>query len=283
MGEAASGVRGSMTSRLGDARWLGPLLVSACMSAVSPDAVEPRRDAEAPEGAAEAATAPGGSEPAPDPAGPLEVELDGAAPRPVAEVLPRVPQRDAAPGHAERAAWSADGETFAHCRPRPELECTECRLLHRDGTTESLETGPGCGDRAVSRTALDARLAALRLAPAPTRWRAGADVVLVIETREHEQTHAGQPRPMLKLGARRRDAGPPVWLLHVDPCQGCGTDQVCAATAHVDALALSPDGERLAVLLHQRSALGDESTRIELLAADRIVAAASFPASRATP
>ena len=88
---------------------------------------------------------------------------------------------------------------------------------------------------------------------------------------------------MLKLGARRREGGPPAWLLHVDPCEGCGTDQVCAAAAHLDALALSPAGDSLAVLVHQRGSQGDDTLRLELLDVARVVAAARAPASRATP
>lgn len=212
--------------------------------------------------------------------GPLELSVDGSPARPVAEVPSLVSGRESGPGHVEDAGWSTDGRTFAYCRPTSP-DCRECRFVGRDGVHASLESGSGCGEGAVPSTTLDARLAAL--APATTRWSEGSDVVLVLETREHEETNAGQPRPMLKLGARRRAGGPPAWLLHVDPCQGCGTDQVCAAAAHVDALALSPDGEALAVLVHQRSSQGDESLRVELLATSRVAAAARAPASRAAP
>lgn len=247
------------------------------MPAVSPDEVEPRP---VPVGEDE----PAAASPRPTPTdGAVEVEVDGAPPRPPTEALPQAPGRALAPAHVERAGWSADGETFVHCRSIAP-ECTECRLLHRDGLTESLPSGPGCDHEAVlSPEALTARLSALALAPDPARWSIGREVVLLVETREHEQTNDGQPRPMLKLGARRREGGLPAWLLHVDPCQGCGTDQECAAVAHFDALAPAPDGQRLAVLIHQRSSQGDESTRVELLHAERIVAAARAPASRARP
>lgn len=253
------------------------LLVAGCAPAVGPDEARPAGPAHA--------TGSSAVEPlTPVPAdGPLELSLDGAPPAPVVEVLPRAPSRDLAPAHVERAGWSTDGRTFVHCRRLPNLDCTECRFVARDGTTESLESGTACGEAAVPRTALDARLAALAHAPSITRWRPGTDVVLVVETREHEATNAGQPRPLLKLGARLREGGPPAWLLHVDPCEGCGTDQACAAASHLDALALSPDGEQLAVLIHQRSSQGDETTRVELLTAARVAAAARMPASRATP
>lgn len=253
------------------------LLLPACAPAVGPGDA-PREAAAAAEAAPAAAAS--GSAAAPADA-PFEAELDGAPPRAAAEAVARMPGRAEPSAHAERAAWSADGRTFVHCRSVPDLDCTECRFVDRDGTSQSLESGPACGESAVPRAALDARLAAL--APDPTRWRDGTDVVLVVETREHETANDGGLRPMLKLGARRREGGPPAWLLHVDPCQGCGTDQVCAAAAHLDALALSPDGERLAVLIHQRGTGGDETLRVELLATERVAAAARGGASRSGP
>lgn len=253
------------------------LLSMACVSGGSPGA--PPREQPAAVVAAEPAV-----DAAVDAAGgPFEVELDGAPPRDPTAAVESMSGRAEAPAHAERAAWSADGRTFVHCRAVAGQDCTECRLVARDGTAESLESGPGCGGSAIPRATLDARTTELGLALPAARWRDGADVVLVVETREHEETNAGQPRPMLKLGARRRGGGPPAWLLHVDPCQGCGTDQVCAAAAHLDALALSPDGETLAVLIHQRSSQGDESLRVELLPSERVAATARAPASRASP
>ena len=243
--------------------------LTACVSAVGPD--EAGRA-----GAVDAAASPAVEvEPA--------TERDGAPPRPLDEALSRAPGRALDGAHAERAAWSGDGHSFVHCRRVPGLDCTECRIIGRDGTASSLESGPGCPEGAVPPATLDARLAALALAPSPARWRDGADVVLALETREHETTNAGDPRPMLKLGARRRTGSPPAWLLHVDPCEGCGTDQVCAAAAHLDVVALSPDAETLAVLVHQRSSQGDESLRVELLPTARVVEAARTPASRALP
>lgn len=259
--------------------WLLPLL-AACVPGVSPDQAEPHSaahdDAHEPERR-------GTEVKVDDGAGPLELEVDGAEPRAPVQALPDAPGRELAPSHVERAAWSADGRTFVHCRRLSAIDCTECRLLHHDGTAEVLESGPGCGDQALPHATLDARLAALALVPEPSRWSAGADVVLVVETRELEQTNAGESRAMLKLGARRRAGGPPAWLVYVDPCEGCGTDQVCAAAAHFDALALSPEGDQLAVLLHQRSSQGDESTRVELLSTERVAAAARSPASQALP
>lgn len=252
--------------------WLA-LLLPGCAPAVSPG--------EAPREQAVVASQPVVAVVV-DVAGPLEVELDGAPLRTAAEALVSMPGRSDAPAHAERAAWTSDGHTFVHCRAVPGLDCTACRFVDRDGTTRSLESGPACGEAAVPRAALEARISEASLVPSPVRWSAGADVVLVLETREHEETNAGQPRPMLKLGARPRAGGPPAWLLHVDPCQGCGTDQICAAAAHVDALALSPDGERLAVLIHQRNTQGDDSLRVELLATTRVAAAPRAPASPAS-
>lgn len=260
--------------------WLA--LLPGCVPAVSPGEA-PREQADvAPRPvAAVVADVAGPDIDGPDVDGPLEVELDGAPLRAAVEALVSMPGRSDAPAHAERAAWTSDSRTFVHCRAVPGLDCTACRFVDRDGTTRSLESGPACGEVAVPRADLEARISAASLAPSPMRWSAGADVVLVLETREHEETNAGQPRPMLKLGARRRTGGPPAWLLHVDPCQGCGTDQICAAAAHVDALALSPDGEQLAVLIHQRNTQGDDSLRVELLATPRVAAAARAPASHA--
>lgn len=260
-------------------RRLAPLLSAcACVPAVSPG--------EAPRERQDVVVSPAPGTPTSlvvEAEGRLEVELDGAPLRAAAEAVANMRGRAETPAHAERAGWSADGRTFVHCRAILGLDCTECRFVDRDGTARSLESGPACGEAAVDRDTLDARLTEASLAPPVTRWSAGADVVLVLETREHEETNAGQPRPMLKLGARRRAGGPPAWLLHVDPCEGCGTDQACAAAAHVDALALSPKGDTLAVLVHQRSTQGDDSLRVELLETTRVAAAARAPASRAAP
>ncbi|MCX4242823.1 hypothetical protein [Paraliomyxa miuraensis] len=252
---------------------LGLLLSSAC---VGPDRAEPRTTTREPEPTA----MDEGRDVAEDRTGPLELAVDGASPRASIEALREAPGRELASSHADRAAWSADGRTFVHCRPAGS-DCTACRLFHLDGTSEALEAGTGCTDAAPSTAALESRLGALEPLATPTRWSQGSEVVLVVETRQLEATNAGEPRAMLKLGARRRAGGPPAWLLHVDPCEGCGTDQQCAAVAHFDALVPSPRGDRLAVLLHQRSSGGDESTRVELLDSERIGAAARAPASQA--
>jgi hypothetical protein len=88
---------------------------------------------------------------------------------------------------------------------------------------------------------------------------------------------------MLKVGARLRDGGPAAWMLHVDPCEGCGLDQICAGQAHLDAISLSPDGTEVVVLIHSRGKAGAEQMRLERLSADRLAEAARTPASRAVP
>jgi hypothetical protein len=271
-----------MGGNLGRA-WVLALVLPACVPAVSPDEAGREREVQ---GAASPASpaSPVAAEPVATPTeGPVEISLDGATPQPAIEALLRAPGWDLAPTHAERAAWSADGQTFAHCRRVPGLDCTECRFLRRDGAAEPVESGPGCGEGSVPRATLDARLSEAALAPAATHWRSGAEVVLVVETREAETTNAGLPRSMLKLGARPRDGGPPAWLLHVDPCQGCGLDQACAAQAHFDAIAPSPDGAELAVLVHELASDGTESLRVERLTAERVTRAARARASTPAP
>lgn len=262
-------VRHPLVRVLGGPVWL-VLLLGACVPAVSPDHAPREHEDEGPAVDAHAharagSPSPAGAAPLVAGQGPLQVQLDGVLQPSAAEAVARMVGRAEAPAHAERAAWSADGHVFVHCRTVPGLDCYECRFVATDGTVESLESGPACGEAAVPRATLDARLAAAALAPPAAQWSAGSDVVLVVETREHEETNTGQPRPMLKVGARLRRGAPPAWLLHLDPCQGCGTDQACAAAAHLDALVLSPNGEQLAVLVHQQSGQGDDSLRVELL------------------
>jgi hypothetical protein len=278
MPEQARYVRPAMARVLGRLRLLA-LLLPACVPAVSPDDLERGREA----AGATSPASPVATVSAPAAEGLFELALDGAAPQPATEALLRAPGRELAPTHAERTAWSADGQTFAHCRRLPALDCTECRFLHRDGTTELLESGPACGEGAIARATLDARLASVASAAPATRWRAGAEVVLVVETREAETTNAGLPRPMLKLGARSREGGPPAWLLHVDPCEGCGIDQACAAQAHFDVIAPSPDGTELAVLIHELAPDGTQSLRVERLTAERVARATRARASTPTP
>lgn len=282
-------VRHPMRRVLGGPAWLA-MLLGACVPAVSPDHAPREHEDEGPAAGAEAdARAGSPSATAAEGAalvaaqGPFEVQLDGALQPSAAEAVASMAGRAEAPAHAERAAWSADGHTFVYCRDVPGLDCHECRFVAPDGTVESLESGPACGEAAVPRATLDARVAAASLAPPVAQWSAGRDVVLVVETREHEETNTGQPRPMLKVGARLRRGGPPAWLLHVDPCQGCGTDQACAAAAHLDALVLSPNGEWLAVLVHQQSSQGDDSLRVELLLGPQLHMGAFVQARHARP
>ncbi|MCA9704412.1 MAG: hypothetical protein KDK70_01030 [Myxococcales bacterium] len=183
------------------------------------------------------------------------------------------------PGHAERVGWSPDGERFTHCHARAD-GCYECRTVTRGGSAESLESGPGCAE-GIAREQLDARLDALAPGPGAARWPWGDQIVLVVETREHEQDNAGRPRPMLKLGARLREGGIPSWTLHVDPCEGCGTDQVCAGQAHLDALSLSPRGDEVVALIHGQGNDGAQRLRLERIPTQRLADAARTPASRA--
>lgn len=269
------GRRGGDPIRAARAAWCVALLVGAwaCVRGQAPDEARPADPVTgdgptAPVGADGARAAPE------DGSGVLELSLDGAPPGPAPEVLARAPGRAGVDAHAEHAGWSADGRTFEHCWAVPGLECTECRAIDVDGASRSLASGPGCGEGAVDRAALEAHVAALGRGPQAVRWASGGSAVLVLETREVETTNAGDPRPMLKLGARPRAGGAPAWLLHVDPCEGCGIDQACAAAAHLDALVPSPGGDWLAVLVHQRGTRGDQSLRVELLPAARVAAAA---------
>lgn len=195
--------------------------------------------------------------------GSFEVEIDGGAPVPARALAP------SGPGHVVRPGWTPDGR-FEYCHGT-EASCRDCTLWSRDGTVETVTVGSGCSDGARSEPGpLDA---------GAERWAFGDDVVLVVQTDEVESGHGGQARPLLQVGARRRDGGAPVWLLQVDPCQGCGIDQVCTGAAHLDALSLSPDGERVVALVHQRSNDGREELRLESFSAKRLADAALVPAS----
>ncbi|MCA9656190.1 MAG: hypothetical protein H6712_29295 [Myxococcales bacterium] len=202
--------------------------------------------------------------------GPFELAIDGAAP--VSALPPPT-----GPGHAERIGWSHEPGRFVYCLGSS-TECRECRLLSRDGSSESLESGPGCA-AGLDPDALEARLRAERVGPGAERWSAGDELVVVAETHELEPSNSGQPRPLLEVGARRRAGGPTGWLLHVDPCQGCGIDQVCTGAAHLDALSLSPDGQEVVALVHLRASDGTQQHRLERIAASRLADAARASSS----
>jgi len=207
----------------------------------------------------------------------FEVALDGGDPRAAAEALGAV--RDASPGeHATSAGWSRDGSTFAYCQSLD--GCRECRFVARDGRVETLASGPGCAEDDASEI-LDARLAALGPSFGRGSWAHGADVVLAVQTSEDERTNAGELRPMLKVGVRSRRAALPSWLVFVDPCEGCGLDQICEGEAHLDAMVPSPNGERVAVLIHVVGNDERQELRLELLPSPSMVEAATTPASRA--
>lgn len=241
---------------------LATATIGACVPAVAPSEGTPDR------GSSE--TPPVVPEP-PSDEGPLQVVLDGQPIDPA--LLARSRPGD---GHVHRASWSETEGRFAYCREQPDRDCTECTIVARDGSSESLEAGPGCTE-ATERGPLRARLDAEQSNPGAQRWSAGAEVVLVVETREPEQTNDGRVRPMLKLGARARDGGPPSWWLYVDPCEGCGLDQVCSGQAHLDAVSLSPDALELVVLVHLRGGDGSEQIRLERVSTRRLAEAASVP------
>lgn len=242
---------------------LATAVVGACVPGVAPSDGAPDR------GPSEAPLVV--DEPPPSDEGPLQLELDGQLIDPAL-----IAQHLEGDGHAHRVGWSETEGRFAYCRDVLDRDCTECTLVARDGSSESIEAGPGCAE-VTERGPLWARLDAEQSSPAAQRWSAGAEVVMVVETREPEQTNDGGVRPMLKLGARARGGGPPSWWLHVDPCEGCGLDQVCSGQAHLDAVSLSPDAVELVVLVHLRGNDGREQMRLERVSTRRLAETASIP------
>ncbi len=236
---------------------LGMGLMIACMPTVEPTEGQAQPVAQA---------SLDGQDSAPPVAGPWRVSIDGGAPAPVTAALMPVA------GHVATMGWAADGQRFVYCRDLPELDCHGCRAVGRDGTVQTRESGPGCSE-GVARPELDAWVQALAPAVSEHPSALADQVMLVVDGRQIEQTDAGQPRPMLKLGARSVQGGAPTWLVQVDPCEGCGLDQVCGSRAHVERLVPSPDGESIAALLHIAGGVQGDLLRLELLDASRLLAA----------
>jgi hypothetical protein len=194
--------------------------------------------------------------PAPvDPSGPLQIEWDDRLLRP-SEV---VPQPEGGPAYEpDNIGWSRNYPIeFMFCVNGGGSDCNKLCDFHRVGSEpEHVDFG----DAEPEQTEFgevkicDQPLAAFehRLAVGDFRiedgdWAYGADVVLVVAQRDGEPDSGGLPRGVVQIGARLRSEGASVaWVETIEECdQG-----YCAQDVHIDAIAPSPDGQTIAVLVH---------------------------------
>ncbi|MCH9687222.1 MAG: hypothetical protein K0V04_37655 [Deltaproteobacteria bacterium] len=237
-------------------------LMLGCMPAVGTS--EGRGDAARPEPAATPSPTAVPAE------APWQVSVDGQPPQSLAAVHP--PPRDTAAAHASLVGWTADDTRVVVCRDLPESDCHECRIVGRDGAAQSLETGSQ-GAEPITESALNTRVAALGITqPQPSR-PSEQPLTLVVETREAEQTNAGDARPMLEVGRAAAPMPPRRGWCRSTRARACGIDQVCAARAHVEARVPSHDGRTVAVVMHISGGQSGDVVRVELLDHARLLAA----------
>jgi hypothetical protein len=147
--------------------------------------------------------------------------------------------------HAERFGWTPDSKEFGYCWEDGGLGGLHCTFAPLAGKAEELiDFERGSGEIDPRKTAaLQARIA--KHAVTPARWLHARDLRIVWEATKPAADAAPQAafRPELRVGARVRGATSAALPIRIRGKEPYGT-------IHPEAIALSPDGKRLAVLSH---------------------------------
>jgi hypothetical protein len=167
--------------------------------------------------------------------------------------------------------WSKATGEFVVCVPSGGAVCNRCDFHRVGGERERLGVGEDCGAERVTSGELDARLRSADVRIENGAWAYGAEVVLVIATRQGPPDSYGIPRGVIEIGARlRADDAAVGWI---DRIEHCNRD-TCAPEVHVDAVAPSPDGRTIAVLAHTFAGEFTDTYPLRLLDAETVAAAA---------
>ena len=163
----------------------------------------------------------------------------------------------------QRVGWSAVTGEFVICVPGGGADCDVCEFHRRGAPSERIGVGQDCDEGRVSQRDLDARLAHGNFRIEDGAWAYGDDLVLVVAERSGAPDVDGFTRGIVDVGVRRRaDDAPVVWLEQIEFCY----DEFCAPDVHIDAIAPSPDGRTIAVLVH--TFMGEYSDTYPLLLLD---------------
>jgi hypothetical protein len=196
--------------------------------------------------------------PAPvDRSGPLEIEWGDRVLEP-SEVVPR--PSGGPPCEPDNIGWSRNSSEFMFCVNGGGSDCSKLCDFHRVGSEpEHVDYGDAEPEQSEAGEVkiCDQPLAAFehRLAVGDFRiengdWAYGADVVLVVAETKGEPDNEGMPRGIVQIGARLRSAGASVaWVETIEECD----EGYCAPDVHIDAIAPSPDGQTIAVLVHSNA------------------------------
>lgn len=235
-------------------------ITSACTAPAS--AVEPERP-----GALQVVAEPDGGGRASGAYGPLEIEVGQGLARPTAFA----PSREVGmTDEPQTVGWSPVTGEFVVCVPGGGAACDRCEF-HRPGReAERMGVGEDCGDERVTQPVLDARLAAGRFAITNGNWIYGAELVLVVVSRDGEPDLDGIARGVVEIGVRRRTSDQVAVLERIEHC----FDGYCAPDVHIDAIAPSPDGRTIAVLAHTFAGEFTDTYPLLLVDAERLEAMA---------
>jgi hypothetical protein len=217
--------------------------------------------------------------PAPvDTSGPLEIEFGDRILEPSAFV-PEPPGGFA--DEPEIVGWSSNTGEFIVCY-NDSSDCDMNCDFHRVGAEpEHVSFGDAPDEMWDGKiikicdqpsSALEHRLAVGDFRIEDGDWAYGADVVLVVAEGWGEPDSEGVARHVVQIGARLRSEGASVaWVESIDGCDG----DDCPLDAHIDAIAPSPDGQTIAVLVHTHVGASMNTYPVALLDARSLADAAS--------
>jgi len=166
----------------------------------------------------------------------------------LAVVEPRIPELERGMmDHADRFGFSADSREFGYCMTDGGAGATRCGFLDATGKVTVLsDFSSGTDELDPTLTAaLGRRIAGDHAAPG--QWRFARDLVLVWQTTGGRDPAVAAPgayaAPSLHVGARVGTAAAAALPIVVE-------GRPDAYTIHPEAIVVSPDGERIAVLSH---------------------------------
>jgi hypothetical protein len=155
--------------------------------------------------------------------------------------------------HATELGWSSDSKEFAYCAMNGGMGGTTCVFMGVDGKREKLvDFDPQAAEPDAAKTrSIAARMKARGYKPGVGRWRfPELSLFWSVADAWPAQNRAG----VLKIGARVDGAQVPTL---VSSLRGRDAEE----HLHAEAIALSPNGEQLAVLVHGYE--GEFSDRFE--------------------
>lgn len=198
------------------------------------------------------------------PAADSPAQAEPAEPGPLARRQQQAYDEDFEPSMMDEPTfwgWSADGEHFVLCHETPGQGCDACEFIARDDTRESVSTSvePEPGDSTyadecsvAARDRIEARFVAERIGEHDSPSPLDGEVVLDMS----DQTSA-ERGSWLRIHAQTRDGRARVVLAEIRCPEWCDL--------HVDVVASSPSGDRVAIVVHEFSGEFTDELRVTML------------------